>query len=150
MTEVEQLQKQIEELKKTVDDLKSGCVKVVSMKDILSEKECEIFWQYFQKQDYSDHCFSKNLGNGIVTHYGGKVSANFDQLRKSIRDAARSIYFFNTLFEEVIKSDNVYQQLFYKRIKTDEQLNEYLKIFKSICEAAHSNLQDNKFRKSEE
>lgn len=144
MTELEKLQKlqeQIEELKKTVDDLKSERAKVVNMKDILSEKECEIFWKYFKKQNYNDPKFTHESTStpGLVFSYGPKISTGMDTIRRSIRDAARHIYRFNN-FDELI--ENTYNEsLFYKIIKTNEQLNEYIGIFESICKATVATVQ---------
>lgn len=149
MTELEQLQQQIEELKKTVDDLKSGTVKVANMKDVLSEKECAIFWKYFKKLNYNDPKFvvqSKSTP-GLAFSYGSKVSNNTDGVRRSIRDTARGVYRFN-VFNDLISAGN-YEQLFYKIIKNDEQLNEYLDIFENICRFTVTQLNED-FKNQEE
>lgn len=145
MTEIEQLQAQIEELKKTVDDLKSGCVKVKPMKQVLQEKECEIFYKYLKKQDYHDHKFSVECKAqpGLTISYGARVSNIMDLFRKSIRDAARQVYRLNHFIENI---NSGYEQLFDKNIKTDEQLNEYLTVFENICKSVIGEIQADDFK----
>lgn len=140
MTELQELQRQVEELKNTVEDLKAGTVKIVTLKDRLSQMQCKIFNKYFaSKFDMSDEYWKRRdfAKPGYVI-----ASEKRDQCRKSIADTAKAIYIMNHISE--------YNELsnirFDKCLKNDEQIAEYLKLFENICKNAGSEVTNSKFR----
>lgn len=140
MTELEQLREQVQELKKTVDDLKSGTVKIVPLKDRLSQEQCKIFNKYFSSFDDHDEYWNReeNFAKpGIIV-----ANEKKDLCRNGIRDTVKAIYIMNHFSE--YKNELSYCRID-KFIKTEEQIQEYLQLFESMCQITASKVKNDRF-----
>lgn len=126
MDQIKELQEQIEALKKTVDDLKAGTTKVTSTKDIVRNRENEIFNRYFLSyQDFS------------VDDNRPRNGANTDRIKTDVKELAKIVYKYNTE-----QSDKNILYL----LGQPDQLEKYLEVYESYCQLVCNTLTNDKLK----
>ncbi len=131
--QIKELQEQIEALKKTVSDLQNGTVRVVSVKDFISQKECEIFYKYF----ISSGEISNMPHIDVVT---ARHHHNKDSLRHYIRDLVRLVFKSNY-------GDTSINIL--KLLADEKQRESYLALYENYCKIVLGTMTNDYLKKKE-